>query len=343
MKKTLLVSLILSSIDFIYAVNDNLILEDKFPKTLSSFSFFQDINAQSPSVGVLPYELISALFSDYSYKQRWVYIPTGEQASFRQDEVFDFPVGSALIKTFYYPIDERNLRLGKRLLETRLLLRKQDGWEAVSYAWNENQDEAFIKKAGKTILNEWIDFNGNTRSVRYRVPNKNQCKECHAANDVMSPIGPKARNLNKVFDYPDESINQLTKWMKADFISNINEELNTPVDWKDKDLLLDERARSYLDINCGHCHSTSGAANSTGLYLNLTETREKHIGIYKKPVATGRASGNLEYSIVPGKPDESILLQRMISTDPGIMMPESGRALSHTEAIELIENWILSL
>ncbi|MDA9660993.1 hypothetical protein N9T78_01735, partial [Gammaproteobacteria bacterium] len=216
-------------------------------------------------------------------------------------------------------------------------------WEAVSYAWNDTQDEAFIKKAGKTILNEWIDFNGDTRSVRYRVPNKNQCKECHANNDAMSPIGPKARNLNKVFQYSDESINQLTKWMKLDFISTVSEELNTPVDWNEKNHLLDERARSYLDINCGHCHSSSGAANSTGLYLNLTETREKHIGIYKKPVATGRASGNLKYSIVPGKPEESILLQRMISTDPGIMMPESGRSLSHTEAIELIEKWILSL
>ena len=343
MKKALLLYLILFFIGSIYAVNDDLILEDKFPKTLSSFSFFQDNNAQLPSEGVLPYELVSALFSDYSYKQRWVYIPKGEQASFRKDEVFDFPVGSALIKTFYYPIDERYLNLGQKLMETRLLLRKETGWEAVSYAWNESQDEAFIKKAGKTILNEWIDFNGNTRSVRYRVPNKNQCKECHATNDVMSPIGPKARNLNKVLNYPDESINQLTKWMKAEFITDINEELNTPVDWKDKNLALDERARSYLDINCGHCHSSSGAANSTGLYLNLTETRDKHIGIYKKPVATGRASGNLEYSIVPGKPDESILLQRMISIDPGIMMPESGRALTHTEAIELIENWILSL
>jgi uncharacterized repeat protein (TIGR03806 family) len=343
MKKTLLACLILSFIDFIYAVNDDLILEDKFPKTLSSFSFFQDNSAQFPSDGVLPYELISALFSDYSYKQRWVYIPKGVQASFRQDEVFDFPVGSALIKTFYYPIDERDLNLGQRLMETRLLLRKENGWEAVSYAWNDTQDEAFIKKAGKTILNEWIDFNGDTRSVRYRVPNKNQCKECHANNDAMSPIGPKARNLNKVFQYSDESINQLTKWMKLDFISTVSEELNTPVDWNEKNHLLDERARSYLDINCGHCHSSSGAANSTGLYLNLTETREKHIGIYKKPVATGRASGNLKYSIVPGKPDESILLQRMISTDPGIMMPESGRSLSHTEAIELIEKWILSL
>ena len=80
------------------------------------------------------------------YKQRWVYIPEGRKASFRKDKVFDFPVGSALIKTFYYPIDERNLSLGKKLMETRLLLRKQNGWEAVSYAWNENQDEAIIKK-----------------------------------------------------------------------------------------------------------------------------------------------------------------------------------------------------
>ena len=256
MKKTLLACLILSFIDFIYAVNDDLILEDKFPKKLSSFSFFQDNSAQFPSDGVLPYELISALFSDYSYKQRWVYIPKGVQASFRQDEVFDFPVGSALIKTFYYPIDERDLNLGQRLMETRLLLRKENGWEAVSYAWNDTQDEAFIKKAGKTILNEWIDFNGDTRSVRYRVPNKNQCKECHANNDAMSPIGPKARNLNKVFQYSDESINQLTKWMKLDFISTVSEELNTPVDWNEKNHLLDERARSYLDINCGHCHGS---------------------------------------------------------------------------------------
>ena len=155
----------------VYAVNEESILADSFPDKLSDFGFFLDNNAQTPHEKVLPYELISSLFSDYSYKQRWVYVPQGKKANFVKDKVFDFPVGSALIKTFYYPIDERDLALGKRLMETRLLLRKTDGWEAVSYAWNETQDEAFIKKAGKTILNEWIDFEGETRSVRYRVPN----------------------------------------------------------------------------------------------------------------------------------------------------------------------------
>jgi uncharacterized repeat protein (TIGR03806 family) len=272
-----------------------------------------------------------------------VYIPENKKASFRKDEVFDFPVGSALIKTFYYPIDERNLSLGKKLMETRLLLRKQNGWEAVSYAWNEDQDEAIIKKAGKTILTDWIDFKGESRSVRYRVPNKNQCKECHAKNDAVMPIGPKARNLNKIYDYQDESINQLTKWMKLEYIDNIQTDLNTPVDWKDVSYSLDERVRSYLDINCGHCHISSGGANSTGLYLDLTETRPTHLGINKKPVATGRGSGGYEFSISPGKAEESILLHRMISTDPGVMMPESGRSLTHSEAIEMIKEWIAAM
>jgi len=340
MKKRLIILLTSIIINSLYAVDNDVILQEKFPKKLSSFLFFQDNNAQVPSEGVIPYELISSLFSDYSYKQRWVYVPQGKKANFVKDKVFDFPVGSALIKTFYYPIDERDLTLGKRLMETRLLLRKTDGWEAVSYAWNETQDEAFIKKAGKTILNEWIDFEGETRSVRYRVPNKNQCKECHANNDLVTPIGPKARNLNKVCDYQDESINQLTKWMKVDYIDEIDINLNTPVNWEDKTLSLDARVKSYLDINCGHCHSSTGGANSTGLYLDLTENRPTHRGVFKKPVATGRGSGGHEFSISPGKPEESILLYRMISIDPGVMMPESGRSLSHQEAIEMIREWI---
>ena len=339
MKKAFLLtlSLVLSNA---YAVENNLFLEEKFPKKLSDFSFFTDDKAQVPSQGVVPYELISSLFSDYSYKQRWVYIPEGKSATFRKDKVFDFPTGSALIKTFYYPIDERDLTLGKKLMETRLLLKKADGWQAVSYAWNETQDEAFIKKAGKTILNEWIDFEGEVRSVRYRVPNKNQCKECHSYNDEIMPIGPKARNLNKIFNYSDESINQLTKWMKLELINPVEVELNTPVDWEDALYGLDERVRSYLDINCGHCHSSTGGANSTGLYLNLTEVRPTHLGINKKPVATGRGSGGFKYSIDPGNSDESILLHRMISTDPGVMMPESGRSLTHHEAIRMIKDWV---
>ena len=69
----------------------------------------------------------------------------------------------------------------------------------------------------------------------------------------------------------------------------------------------------------------------------------EHIGIYKKPVAAGRASNNFKFSIKPGAPEESIMPFRMQSRDPGIMMPESGRFLNHDEGVALINKWIKSM
>ena len=344
MKKIFSSLLVLYMCTNLHAVNNDLILSDSFPNKLSEFNFFMDNSAQVPHDKVVPYELISTLFSDYSYKQRWVYVPTNQKATYyKESSVFDFPVGSALIKTFYYPIDERDPGQGMNLLETRLLLKKENGWEAVSYAWNDEQNEAFKKIAGKTINVSWTNFLGEEEDVRYRVPNVNQCKECHAADDMITPIGPKARNINKDFNYEEGEFNQLDYWMTKQIIDSYPLELVSPVDWSDESQNINDRVRSYLDVNCGHCHSPTGNANSTGLYLHLDETRDIHLGIYKKPVATGRGSGGLKYSIVPGKPEESILLHRMISLDPGVMMPESGRALSHHEAVEMVREWILLL
>jgi uncharacterized repeat protein (TIGR03806 family) len=229
------------------------------------------------------------------------------------------------------------------LLETRVLIKNNGSWKAASYAWNEKQTEAYLKIAGKTIATNFIDQNGETKNVRYRVPNVNQCKECHAVNDEISPIGPKARNMNKDVYYDNVEINQIEYFINNKIFKphDLNEKMS--VDWTDLSMSLDDRARSYLDINCGHCHIETGAANSTGLYLDLNEQRKNHLGIYKKPVATGRGSGGFKYSIIPGKPSESILIHRMKSLDPGIMMPESGRALADKEAIKMLEEWIINL
>ena len=113
MKKILKHFFVLFICTYIYSVDEELILSQEFPDKLSDFRFFKDASAQVPHDKVIPYELISTLFSDYSYKQRWVYVPNEKKAEYQEDWVFNFPTGSALIKTFYYPIDERNPELGK--------------------------------------------------------------------------------------------------------------------------------------------------------------------------------------------------------------------------------------
>ena len=107
----------------------------------------------------MPYELISSLFSDYSYKQRWVYIPEGKSAYFRKDKVFDFPTGSALIKTFYYPIDEKGFNLGQETNGNEIIA-EEGRWMASRFVCGMKLKTRLLLKAGKTILNEWIDFEG---------------------------------------------------------------------------------------------------------------------------------------------------------------------------------------
>mgnify|MGYP001371233308 FL=1 len=307
------------------------------PKFLSEYGFFKDLKNQIPADDVYPYSLKSALFSDETDKLRFVYVPKGKKIGYVRNKVFIFPVGSVLIKTFAYL--NKNGPMAAELLETRLLINTNDGWEAISYVWNEDQTDAKRAIAGATIPTKFINSSGEIINIRYRAPNQNQCKECHQLKKVMTPIGPKARNMDKLVQYKTGEMNQLVYWAALGWI-NENLGSDSISNYADVNAVLEDRARAYLDINCGHCHIPGGSADTTGLYLNYTERGKEQIGIYKKPVAAGRASGNLKYSIVPGHPSDSILLYRMKSLDPGIMMPESGRALSDETGIKLISDWI---
>ncbi|MDP6946895.1 MAG: hypothetical protein QF464_22285, partial [Myxococcota bacterium] len=109
------------------------------------------------------------------------------------------------------------------------------------------------------------------------------------------------------------------------------------------DAPLEERARSYLDANCGHCHQPGGNGGASGLVLLASEREPVKNGICKAPVAAGPGSGERHFDIVPGVPDESILMLRMESTDPEVKMPEIPNRLPHEPGIALIRAWIQSL
>jgi uncharacterized repeat protein (TIGR03806 family) len=316
-------------------------------QTLSAYGFFAGkISEQLPAPNVVPYQLSTPLFSDYAEKLRFVYIPEGKKAVYNDSTVFDFPVGSVLIKTFYYPADFRKPGADKKLLETRLLVHSENGWTAWPYIWNDDQTEAYLDVAGETKKVGYTDVNGKKQKHNYIIPNQNQCKGCHNKSEVLMPIGPTARQLNfdKAFEYGTS--NQLAHWasiQKLDKLPGIQTipaavSYNNPASGS-----IEQRARLWLDINCGHCHRPDGPAGTSGLYLHFAEKDPLHLGIGKTPVAAGRGSGNLKYSIVPGRPDESILLYRILSTDPGVMMPELGRTMPHTEGIALIKEWITSM
>src|SRR5690606_6343651 len=140
------------------------------------------------------------------------------------------------------------------------------------------------------------------------------------------PIGPTARQLNGEFTYPDGTQeNQLTYWQRKGILKNLPAlaAVDKAPKMDDPHASLEMRARAYLDINCAHCHSEGGPASTSGYLADYYQENKTAYGFFKSPVAAGRGSGNRKYDIVPGKPDESILVFRIESDDPGIMMPRS--------------------
>ena len=316
----------------------------KFPVKLSDYGFFEgNLQAQKPIDGVTPYTLISPLFSDYASKLRFVQLPTGKSVAYNPDSVFQFPVGTRIVKTFYYPIDARKPNAERRLMETRILSHESTGWVALPYIWNEEQTEAYLEVAGGTRLVEFKDAKGKNQQVNYVVPNVNQCKGCHERDGIMTPIGPSARQMNAAMTYSHGAENQLDYWRRTNRMNGVPEDRPIFVAYMDEHAPLNERVKAYLDINCAHCHNPKGPAKSSGLFLEHRYYGAAAYGIMKSPVAAGRGSGGLNYDIVPGKPSESILLYRLDSHDPGVMMPELGRTKIHQEGVVLIREWIKSM
>jgi uncharacterized repeat protein (TIGR03806 family) len=229
---------------------------------------------------------------------------------------------------------------------------------AYPYVWNEAQTEARLSPIGADIPVRFADEQGQAIALDWAVPNLNQCKGCHDVAGVIQPIGPSARNLNRDFDRQVLSLprdgapsmgsmqfNQLALWRDAGLIDGLPDARapRVPDAYDAASGTVEARARAYLDVNCAHCHNPQGPAHTSGLDLRWSQHDPARWGVLKRPVAAGRASGGFAFAIEPGHPERSILLHRMQSLDPGVMMPELGRQTIDARAVALMRDWIAEM
>ncbi len=316
--------------------------------SLNDYHFFLDTKHQIPNARVIPYDLNTPHFADYAHLRRFLWLPEGTSITYHDTDDLEFPLGAVLLLTIGYLNDLRNPALGEDVIETRLLIRKKQGWQGVQYNWNEETTEARLSVTGTRAEVSWTHHDGSQRSHTFLAPNSNQCKQCHEQDGKVVPLGlTKADRINRVFHYPDGSENQLTRWSKTGHLTgapkNPDDAPRMPV-WNDPATgSVRERARAYLEMNCATCHRPEGIAYTSGLDLMFTQRLPIRYGVFKAPAAAGRGVGNWRFAIEPGRPERSFLVHRMRSTDPGVRMPMVGRGLVHEEGVALIEQWIAEM
>jgi len=294
-----------------------------FKETLSEMRIFRGaLGNLTPSPYAFIYDLNTRLYTDYASKQRLIAIPLGTSMVYAGDGLPVFPDNTVIAKTFYYNHDDRNPGLGRQLIETRVMILQNGTWEFGNYIWNEAQNEAFLDDVGGTTPISWIDNNGNTRNIAYKIPSEADCFTCHQSYGNPVVIGPKLRSMN--FDI--NGTNQLEHLISQGYLTGLADHTSVQAlpDWEDTRLTDESRVRAYFDMNCAHCHSDGGYHNENySLDMKFDfETPFEQTGIFEH-----------RYSI----------MTRILTSIEGYSMPYLGVTLPHQEALDLIVPYLETL
>jgi uncharacterized repeat protein (TIGR03806 family) len=316
MKKIKIISAIcFATANLIYfqACNKVALLAPELLPKLSDYAIYKGKSSDLvPNNDYKLYELSAQLFTDYAEKQRLIKVPTGTTMTTLDDGLLNFPEGTIIVKTFYYFNDKRDTSKGKKIIETRLLVKTDGVWKVGDYMWNDAQNDAFLITTGYNKIVNWIDEKGTGNVITYHIPNNIECKTCHNSSNVTLPIGPKTRNLNFAVKRSNLSQNQLTYLHNQGVLNAVNPtSFATMPNYKDTTLNLEKRGRAYMDINCAHCHAEKGYAG---------------FQIYK----FGYETSLQDSKIVAGKSDILSNMQRG-------KMPKIGTTIIDKEGVDLIK------
>jgi uncharacterized repeat protein (TIGR03806 family) len=292
-----------------------------FRPNLSELNLFQGtLSDLNPSVYAFEYQLKTQLFTDYAFKQRLIALPTGESMTYDGEGLPIFPENTLIAKTFYYYNDERNPSAGKHIIETRILLKINGEWQTGDYKWNDDATEASLDPNGSEVPVSWVDQQGNENNITYKIPSNTDCFTCHNRYDIATPIGPKIRTLN--FEVNGE--NQIQHFIDSGYLTGLNspDGLASIVNWEDTNASLEDRARSYFDVNCAHCHIPGGMCD---------------------------VESNLNLDFATSFNDSKIfenrfnIRARMGFYIPGFSMPYIGTVSIHSEGVALIFEYLDTL
>ena len=283
---------------------------EELPATLSALGVFADLRALVPAGGADRYSVIAPLWSDGASKDRFLLRPAGQPAAWRDRDAFDLPVGSFAVKTF-----ER----GGRRLETRVIRRTADGFDAAAYRWRGDLSDADRVDAPTTL---------GTGPAAWTIPGPDDCRLCHT-DAAGFLLGVNARQLRAA---------TISAWVRDGRLTGAPPPKGVPRHARLRgEARLDHRARSYLDANCASCHRPDDPTNAS---LDLrAETPLEETGLLDAIPQHGNLGIEDARILAPGDPVRSTLIARLLATGEG-RMPQVGTVVPDRTAIRVLRRWI---
>ncbi len=316
-----------------------------FPTLLSKTGLYTPTSPMQIEPSLIPYSVNASAWTDGAQAERFMAVPNETKVGFNSGSAWAFPDGTALVQTL--SLDRRTEKSTTRFrVETRVLLRQQGEWAGYSYRWNAAQtDASLVAKIGEDAELSLGPAREGGQPVlwKWRFPSRSECMACHsrAANFVLGATGSQ---LNKDHVYNGVRDNQLRALDHIGFFASAlpkaPKDLEKLIDPRDESQDLEQRARTYLHVNCSVCHVEAGGGNSRML-LALTTPRDKMDLLSARPQHDSFGIDNAML-VAPGAPERSVLLRRLSQRGRGQMPP---LVTNHVDegAVKLFRDWIARL
>lgn len=268
----------------------------------------------TPHPGLVPYDVVSELWSDTAHKRRWIALPDGGPAmTMSATGAWAAPIGTLIIKEFALETTPGDPAT-RRVIETRFLIRDAAlDWQGFSYRWRDDGSDATIQPDEAQTFSWTLDDGSQTPHV---YPSRSHCLSCHERS--FGPLlGLRPEQLQRWADYDGVIADQLPTLTQLGIGPASNAApLVSP---QDPSETVEHRMRGYMAANCAHCHNPD------------------HVSIKDLRYTTPLASTRLCETIVPGSPASSVVYQK-VSSRPG--MPALGSAIVDPFAVALLGTWI---
>lgn len=345
------------------------------PDLLSEWNLFADIRHQVPAEGVIPFNVTSPLFTDYALKFRFLTLREGGTITYTNStERWGGPVGTIYTKTFAYPPNTQDPDPDglDQLIETRLLVHvaaeddrlgcggAESCWQVHVYVYEPGMQDAVCQSGGAVVPVEFTNPITDEQEFvpDYAVPSNGACRQCHGVD--VRPLGPSTGMLNRGNDYGGQDVeNQIDQLYALGMLEPMPGPEETRITYPNPTILTEEcqdpiciheAARAWFDSNCSQCHAPDGEQAPTGLFLDWatmnpedpTDEQFRTWGVCKGPTSAGgvKNCGDATVDIVPGDPDNSIMVCRIDSVTPNEMMAPLGRSLVDEDGLEIVKAWI---
>jgi putative heme-binding domain-containing protein len=310
-----------------------------FPRQLSRTGLFASLEKMEPAAGVIPYSVLVEPWMDGAQAQRWVAVPNRETIDLTSDpkDSSRFPDGTVLVKHVTLPQPGRE----SVRLETQLLHFENGVWNPYSYLWDDSgRDAHLVDSIGTNRPLTTIDSSshGESRDRTWHVNATNECKLCHNAGPRFV-LGFVPNQLNHSATGSSQLDVLAVRGAISKASARANDGSSRLVNPHDTTQSIDDRARSYLHVNCSMCHHPGGTAIAS-FFLR----RDLPFDKLNTNKSTGIGTFGIRDAkvIAAGDPYRSLLLYRMSKLGYA-RMPYVGSQVVDSAGATLIEEWIRSL